>query len=223
MNFLQVFRYSFTFTGRLSSGYYDLLNLYWLLWARFQTQSWILFPSPTLGRDRYLVTKYGEHCVQKRVFFSHCVLCCSYCDINLQLMESCLFIIILPAGRCSLDSHLRQWVRQRHKINCMTTWVCADKELCHCLACPECWCTDKSWVCHGYSPVQLSSYQHYSKALRHDICQEACCRVWPHHQEHVQVKYCCPHTLWGSTLSQLLFNQEVMFMTALGKLMTLFP
>lgn len=78
-------------------------------------------------------------------------------------------------------------------------------------------------ACHGYSPVQLSSYQHYSKALRHDICQEACCRVWPHHQEHIQVKYCCPCTLWGSTLSQLLFNLEVIFMTALGKLMALFP
>lgn len=67
------------------------------------------------------------------------------------------------------------------------------------------------------------SYQHYSKALRHDICQEACCKVWPHHQEHIQVKYCCPHTLSGSTLSQLLFNQEVMFVTALGKLMAPFP
>lgn len=32
------------------------------------------------------------------------------------------------------------------------------------------------------------SYQHYSEAFRHDICQEACCRVWPHHQEHIQIK-----------------------------------
>lgn len=70
--------------------------------------------------------------------------------------------------------------------------------------------------------AECCSYQHYSKALRHDICQEACCKVWPHHQEHIQVKYCCPHTLWGSTLSQLLFNQEVMFVTALGKLMAPF-
>lgn len=74
----------------------------------------------------------------------------------------------------------------------------------------------------AYMKAECCSYQHYSKALRHGICQEACCKVWPHHQEHIQVKYCCPHTLWGSTLSQLLFNQEVMFVTALGKLMAPF-
>lgn len=86
--------------------------------------------------------------------------------------------------------------------------------------CATAWCALNA---DAQIKAEHCSYQHYSKALRHDICQEACCKVWPHHQEHIQVKYCCPHTLWGSTLSQLLFNQEVMFVTALGKLMAPFP
>lgn len=86
--------------------------------------------------------------------------------------------------------------------------------------CATAWCALNA---DAQIKAEHCSYQHYSKALRHDICQEACCKVWSHHQEHIQVKYCCPHTLWGSTLSQLLFNQEVMFVTAPGKLMAPFP
>lgn len=47
------------------------------------------------------------------------------------------------------------------------------------------WCALKA---DEHIKVEPWSYQHYFEAFRHDICQEACCRVWPHHQEHIQMK-----------------------------------
>lgn len=47
------------------------------------------------------------------------------------------------------------------------------------------WCALKT---DAHIKAEHCSYQQYSEAFRHGICHEACCRVWPHHQEHIQMK-----------------------------------
>ncbi|CAB1435414.1 unnamed protein product [Pleuronectes platessa] len=71
-----------------------------------------------------------------------------------------------------------------------------------------------SWV---ESPVRLGSYQLYSKAPRRDICQEAGCRGLASSPGTRPSQILLPSHIVGRHPVLLLFNQEVMFMTVLGK------